>query len=290
MEFGAADRESAARWQEDCRDKLFELMMGGGRPVKAPLAPEVLQRIEIPHANYYLEEITLQVLPDRRAHCWLAAPVERKSPTVGVLAIHGHYGTGEQVVKGEGLYWYGRHLAEMGCVVIAPDVGSHDLQHSDWTLMGERVWDCLRALDYLAGREDVDPGRLAVAGLSLGGETAMYVGALDERLRLIDSSGWLTTISNLKNGHCPCWDFPGLEESFEFSDVFACVAPRTLICEMGERDDIFPMPNARKAFGEIRRAYEAFGAADALHFEVHPGGHLFNGRRFLHEISTMLNR
>ena len=102
--------------------------------------------------------------------------------------------------------------------------------------MGERTWDALRCLDYLVNLPEVDPDRLAVAGLSLGGETAMYVAALDERVKLACASGWLSTVANLENGHCTCYDFPGLKENFDFADIFACVAPRQLICELGEQE------------------------------------------------------
>jgi dienelactone hydrolase len=171
----------------------------------------------------------------------------------------------------------------MGYVVIAPDVGQHELQHTNWTLMGERVWDALRCLDYLETRPEVDRERLAVAGLSLGGETTMYVAALDERVKAACSSGWLTTVANMKNGHCPCFNFPGLEENFDFSDIFACVAPRPLVLELGEKERApggFPVSIGRGAFEEIRRAYRVFGADQKVQLTVHPGGHVFIGRDF----------
>jgi len=40
-----------------------------------------------------------------------------------------------------------------------------------------------------SSRPDVDTNRLAVAGFRSGGETTMYVAALDERLKLACSSG-----------------------------------------------------------------------------------------------------
>lgn len=86
-----------------------------------------------------LEELTPQSLPDRRVHVWLAVPKLRRGKVGAMLAINGHGGTGEEVVRGLSLYWYGRALAEMGYVVIAPDVGQHELQHRHWTLMG-RCW------------------------------------------------------------------------------------------------------------------------------------------------------
>src|SRR5262245_18392240 len=121
--------------------------------------------------------------------------------------------------------------------------------------MGERVWDALRCVHCLVTRTEVDPDRVAVARLSLGGETTMYVAALDERIMAACSSGWLTTVENMKRGTCPCWNFHCLEEYFDFLYVFACVAPRPLVCEIGEQERApggFPVDVARKAFAEIR--------------------------------------
>ncbi|MBK9140023.1 MAG: acetylxylan esterase [Verrucomicrobia bacterium] len=281
LAFSAASADEARDWQLTARARLTELMLGGRVPDRVPLAAQVLREIPMPAGGYRLEEVMLQTVADRRARVWVASPLAPGGKVAGILALHGHGGSGEQVVRGEGLYWYGRALAEMGYVVVAPDIGQHDLQHAHWTLMGERVWDALRCVDYLAERADVDPERMAVCGLSLGGETAMYVGALDERLKLVVSSGWLTTVANMKQGHCPCWNFPGLEQHFDFADIFACVAPRVLVCELGDKERApggFPVEIGKATFAEIRRAYQAFGATDAAVLSVHPGGHVFNGR------------
>jgi hypothetical protein len=276
-------KEGTTRWQQEAREKLFALMMGGKKPQAVPAAPRVLRRIEVPRSGYVLEELSLQSLPDRRLHAWLAVPRKPTGRVGAVLALHGHGGTGEQVVRGQGLYWYGRALAEMGYVVIAPDIGSHDLQHAGWSLMGERVWDALCCLDYVVTRPEVDPNRLAVAGLSLGGETTMYVAALDERIKAACSSGWLTNVANMKHGHCPCWNFRGLEEHFDFADVFACVAPRPLVCEIGEKERApggFPVEVARKAFDEVQQGYRVLGAEKRVYLDIHPEGHVFHGAHF----------
>jgi hypothetical protein len=283
MRFQADSPAEAQVWQRRAREKLFALMMGGQQPARCALEPKVLRRVELPALNCVLEELTLQTLPDRRAHVWLARPVQPKGKVGAVLAINGHGGSGEQVVFGQSLYWYGRQLMEMGCVVIAPDVGQHELQHTNWSQMGERTWDALRCLDYVATLPEVDPERLAVAGLSLGGETTMYVAALDERLKVACSSGWLTTVANMKTGHCPCFDFPGLEENFDFADIFACVAPRILVCELGERERApggFPVPIGQQALAEIRPAFRVFNADSNLTLTVHPGPHVFTGKDF----------
>ncbi|NOS71821.1 MAG: hypothetical protein HOP33_18065 [Verrucomicrobia bacterium] len=281
--FIAVDNAQAEIWQNQARQRLFKLMMGGDKPQRLPLETKILQHAESPNGGYGLEEVSFQSLPDRRVHAWIALPKHFAGKVGAVLALHGHGGTGSQVVRGEGLYAYGRALAEMGYVVISPDIGQHELQHTNWTLMGERTWDALRCLDYLETRPEVDSSRLAVAGLSLGGETTMYVAAMDERIKAACSSGWLTTVANMKNGHCSCWNSPGLEENFDFADIFACVAPRPLVLEIGEKERApggFPVAIARPAFSKIRAAYGAFGAETNAVLDVHPGGHVFHGEEF----------
>lgn len=294
MRFEAKTPDEARSWQKRARQKLFELMMGGRKPERSPLNPEIIKHEESTDGGYTLEEMTLQSLPDRRVHLWVARP--KRVPEGGlsaVLALHGHGGTGEQVVKGQGLYWYGKALVQRGFLVVAPDIGQHELQHENWTLMGERTWDSLTCLDYLCGLEVVNERKIGTVGLSLGGETVMYVAALDERIKIAVSSGWLTTIPNMKRGHCPCWNFPGLEENFEFSDIFACVAPRPLVLEIGRKEKApggFPVEIAVKAFQEIRRAYRVFGAEERCVLDVHDGGHVFHGELAFEWIERYLRR
>jgi hypothetical protein len=281
MQFKAQSPDEARRWQERARIKLFELMMGGKKPEKSPRNPELINRAVAPDGGYFLEELTLNSLADRKVHVWLAVPKEvPEGGLPGMLALHGHGGTGEQVVKGEGLYWYGKSLVQRGYVVASLDIGQHELQHEGWSLMGERTWDALACLDYLCSRPEVDETRIGTAGLSLGGETVMYVAALDERIRVAVSSGWLTTIANMKKGHCPCWNFPGLEEHFDFSDIFACVAPRHLMMQIGRQERApggFPVEVAQGAFKEIQVAYRALRAEERCVLDIHDGGHVFNG-------------
>lgn len=294
MQFRAETPDSALLWQERAREKLFELMMGGSRPERPPLNPRLIKSEEPPNENYLLEEIKLNSLPDREVHAWLAIP--KRTPEGGspaILALHGHGGSGEQVVRGEGLYWYGKALAQKGYVVISLDIGQHELQHENWTLMGERVWDALACLDYICNRPEIDKDRIGTVGLSLGGESVMYVAALDERIKIAVSSGWLTTIANMKQGHCPCWNFPGLEENFDFSDIFACVAPRPLVMEIGRLEEApggFPVEIAQSAFKEIQKAYEVFGAKERCLLDIHDGGHVFHGKKAFEWIDRTLSK
>jgi len=277
LRFDAKTPDEARSWQNKARTRLFELMMGGSKPEKVSLNPSLIKREEFSGESYHLEEMTLDSLPDRKVHAWMAVQ-KRKSPAM--LVLHGHGGSGEQIVRGEGLYWYGKALAQKGYAIMTLDLGQHDLQHESWTLMGERIWDALVCLDYLSSHPDVDSQKIGTAGLSLGGESVMYVAALDERLKVAVSSGWLNTIANMKQGHCPCWNFPGLEESFDFSDIFSCFAPRPLVMEIGRQERApggFPVEVAEPAFEEIKRTYKVFGAEDKCLLDIHDGGHVLHG-------------
>ncbi len=75
LKFRARTPEESASWQAAARQKLFVLMMGGKEPDRLPLEAKVLRRLEVPAEGYALEEISVQTLPDRRAHAWLARPI-----------------------------------------------------------------------------------------------------------------------------------------------------------------------------------------------------------------------
>ena len=145
--------------------------------------------------------------------------------------------------------------------------------------MGERLWDLIRCLEYLNTRAEVDPERIGCAGLSLGGEMAMWLGAMDTRIQATVSAGFLTTVENMRQGHCPCWDFPGFTENFDFADIYSLMAPRPLQCQIGELERApggFPVSIAEKALAEIKAAYGVFGKAPKADLVVHPAGHIFD--------------
>src|SRR5690606_8773461 len=85
------------------------------------------------------------------------------------------------------------HLAvlhEGGFAVLALDPRGHGRSTGrgmDWGWYGEA--DIAAAVTYLAGRADVDAGRIAVVGLSMGGEQAIGAAGADERIRAVVAEG-----------------------------------------------------------------------------------------------------
>ena len=115
------------------------------------------------------------------------------------------------------------------------------------SLQGIRVWEILQALDYLGGRPDVQPDRIAVAGLSMGCEHAMYVAALDERVRAsVLSCGPRAIIPDAKHiSWCACLFSPGIFNEMDWPDITALIAPSPIQLQFGDVDYI-PLDLARE--------------------------------------------
>jgi acetyl esterase/lipase len=141
--------------------------------------------------------------------------------------------------------------------------------------MGERLWDLKRCVDYLRKLPEVDPSRIGCAGLSLGGEMAMWLGAMDERIAATVSCGFLTMMDQMEQNHCMCWKFDGLRALVDFPDIYALIAPRPLQCQNGlkEPDTQFTVPLARRALAEIESIYRDLGALDKATLVAHEGAH-----------------
>jgi dienelactone hydrolase len=159
--------------------------------------------------------------------------------------------------------------------------------YTDFEEDGERTWDVMRALDYALGRGDVDPARVVVTGLSLGGQVTTYVGALDPRIAVTIPAGFSPDMSVIKyrGPHCWPWAFADLREMIDWSDVLAMIADRPLIVITGQQDPGFssfpqhesflpgvPLMQARFAADKqvIRRARVAGGPI--WHY-LHPQAH-----------------
>jgi hypothetical protein len=147
------------------------------------------------------------------------------------------------------------------------------------TMTGWRVWDAMRALDYLQTRPEVDGARLATMGISGGGLTSLFTGALDERVTVCVVSGYLNTFADsvLSIHHCVDNYAPGLSALCEMADVAGLVAPRALYAESGSRDPIFPLTAFQATAREVASRYAAAGVPDRFAWDVFDGEHRWDG-------------
>ena len=160
------------------------------------------------------------------------------------------------------------------------------------TLMGERVYDVDRGLDYLAARGDVDMQRVGIMGNSGGGTISVFAGALLPRLAFAMPSCYFCTFrdSIMSIYHCADNYVPGLLKFAEMADVLGLFAPKPVVIVAGRKDPIFPIAATRKAFRDLKRIYRAAGAADRCHLVEGQAGHRFYATQAWPVMLKELNR
>lgn len=277
MKYTTRSAGAAEVWQRDVRTRLFRLLklddLVASR-TQIVLAPRVI-RTESKDA-YDEREIEINATPQRRMRVLVTFPKSTQGPRPAVVCIHGHGGDRRSVHDRQSIYkGFAAELAARGYVTIAANVGQHKVYENNRTLMGERLWDLMRCVDYLVSTSAVDRNRIGCAGLSLGGEMAMWLGGMDTRVAATVSSGFLTRMDQMEQNHCMCWKLPGLRELVDFADIYALTAPRALICQNGAKEppSQFPPSLARDALTDIQAIYTDMGKPDNVALFVHDGGH-----------------
>lgn len=147
------------------------------------------------------------------------------------------------------------------------------------TLPGWRVWDAMKAIDYLLSRPEVDPEKIAVLGISGGGTITLLTSCLDTRVSACVVSGYFNTFrdSILAVDHCVDNYVPNILSLCEMPELAGLLAPRLFFAESGAQDPIFPLAGFERAITRAHEIYSLFGAKDNFGFEVFMGGHVFNG-------------
>jgi hypothetical protein len=147
------------------------------------------------------------------------------------------------------------------------------------SVVGIRVWDAMRAVDYLETLKDADTSRLGAMGISGGGMHTFFSTALDKRIKACVISGyfsqWRQSILSLD--HCTCNFVPGLLKLGELSDLAGLIAPRPCLVENADHDQFFPLAGVKKAIAESRKAWQAFGKPELLETDIFEGRHTVHG-------------
>jgi hypothetical protein len=146
-----------------------------------------------------------------------------------------------------------------------------------YTPAGAEAWNCIRALDYLESRPEVDGARMGVTGRSGGGAYSWWVAALDDRIKVAAPVAGITdleshVVDGVVEGHCDCmfmvnthrWDYPL---------VAALVAPRPLLICNSDKDTIFPLNGVYRLHSKVARIYKLHNAADKLGLLITEGPH-----------------
>ncbi|UQZ35806.1 dienelactone hydrolase [Paenibacillus sp. PK3_47] len=301
-----------AQWRDKLAAGLTE-RLGGFPDSRAELQPVLLERVEC--SGYTRERIEITTYEGLRMPLYLLVPAQpAASPRPAVLAIHGH-GYGSREITGlmpdgsdredePGLHKdFAVSLVKQGFVVAAPELlgfGDRRLQEdlasgepgrnscfrlssallmAGQTMAGYRIYETMRALDYLQSREEVHGGRIGIMGISGGGLVAGFTAALDERIACAVVSGYANTFADsiLTRNHCLDNYIPGILLESEMPDLLGLIAPRGLFLESGDADHLFGPEGARKALARLQLIYSAAGSGGNVEADFFTGGHEIHG-------------
>ncbi len=315
LAFRAQTLDEWQAWRTALRSRLTECL--GGFPTEhCDLTSQVAEVVE--EADYRREKVYFYSEHGVAVPCYVLTPRSVAPPYRPVIALHGHGSNGARLIVGlttsdgeqahvrELNYDYARQLARHGFMVFAPTqramgermeqpafrsgdgpwVKSCDMVTSVGLLLGRttlglRLWDVMRTIDYIRTRPEARTDGLGCLGLSGGGTTTLYASALDERITCVVISGYLCTFraSIMSIVHCPDNYIPGILRYAEMADICALIAPRPLLIEHGEQDNIFPIEGTRQAYEQVARIYAFLGHSDRLDADFFPAGHRFSGRK-----------
>ena len=293
------------RWRAQVRRTLTTLL-GPVERETGPVSARVLSEEERP--GYLLQKISFRTLPDVLNIAYLLIPEKRQGRVPAVICLQGH-STGCHISIGKPIYPQdrksiggGRDIAvqavrrgyvalalEQRCFgerrerlqkVVSPH-GCHDaVMHSlmlGRTMIGERVSDVMRAVDFLTQQEFVDPCAIVCTGNSGGGTVTFYAACLDRRISVAAPScafcAWEDSIMRIY--HCADNYVPRGLCSFGMEDLACLIAPRPLVVIAGAEDPIFPLAGVKKAFSTVRRIYCRAGAPDRAVLAVGKEGHRY---------------
>ena len=264
---------------------------------RVPLEPAVQARPE--GDEYKVEQFSFAVEAGERVPGLLFKQLAAQAKQPVVIVLHGTGGSKE------GLIPRLRQLAAKGFIAIAIDGRHHGARASATTdglpayqsailrayrtgreqpFLFDTVWDVMRLIDYLETREDVDPRRIGLTGISKGGMETYLAAAADPRIAVAvpmigvqsfawaldhgawDSRAWtlreavVAAAQDAKKGVDAAFmrSFydrvaPGVRDRFDGPAMLPLIAPRPLLVINGDSDPRTPVAGVRQCIAAAQR-------------------------------------
>lgn len=261
---------------------------------KTPLNPRITGIIK--RSGYRIEKIIFESYPDCLVTANLYIPEKFDPPFPAVLGSCGHSLAG----KAEPRYQeFCQRLVHNGFLVLIYDpfsqgerdqytslpknsllrrgcCAAHNMMGKQMQLLGEffgtwRLWDGIRALDYILTRQEIDRNFIGVTGNSGGGTMTTWLWPNERRLKAAAPSCFISPFRyNIENEmpqdieQCP----PGiLGQNIEIADFFIARAPDPLIL-LGQKYDYFDIRGFKEICEEVRKFYKIFGAEENFDYFI----------------------
>lgn len=278
------------------RKQILDSMQAamGILPAENAVAFETIWIDSLQTASYTRFSISFLAAKDERLTAYLYIPNQKKSTGLfpAMIALHETDAIGKRSVDGQGVnknLAYAKELAERGFMVIAPDypsfgdLGNYNFD-SDRYQSGtmKSIVDNMRCIDWLLQSDDVDKNRIGIIGHSLGGHTALFTAAFDDRIKVTVSSCGFTLFSHYNigadaekyyGGRLGPWAQPrympllrekyhldGSKFPFDFDEVIAAIAPRAAFCSAPLQDKNFDVDGVKMAIENLHPVYHLLNA------------------------------
>ena len=148
------------------------------------------------------------------------------------------------------------------------------------TWPGVVSWDDRRTVDYLLTRPEVDPERIGCQGVSMGGYRALFLTALDARVRAGCIAGFMSTVRPMLKRHVDSHSWvhylPGLHRHLDWPDLAGMAAPRGLLVLQCAQDGLFPPEGMRESVEKIETLFAKAGCPDQFTGRFHEGPHQYS--------------
>ncbi len=288
------DLETWEKKRGTYRKQLFEMLGLSPLPPKTDLKPQITNSTT--SDGIIVENVTFQSRPGLHVTGNLYRPVKQEGKIPAILYVCGHGSVKKNGINYGSKSHYQHHgawFARNGYVCLTIDTlqlgeieGLHHGTYREgmwwwlsrgYTPAGVEAWNCIRALDYLQSRPEVNGDKLGVTGRSGGGAYSWWISAIDERIK---ASVPVAGITNLKNyvidgaveGHCDCM-FMVNTYQWDYAQVAALVAPRPLLISNTDKDSIFPLDGVVDVYRETMKIYELYGVPRNLGLQITEGPH-----------------
>ncbi len=316
LPFTATTPEEAAAWAKKARPRLQKLL-GDFPKVSGPVKTRTIEERKFP--GYTRTKMEMDLYPGLTAIAYYLLPDDLPAKGPAVLASPGHGNSVDDIVggpDGEGYPGdYALECVQAGLPTLALEqIAFGERRHAEAiqekphggtsciapagaalmlgrTLLGYRVVECRRAVDWLSARPEVDPKRIGMTGISGGGNTTFFTMCLEPRLRAALIAGYFNTFRDSVYSIYHCTDnfIPQVLRWFEEPDLVGLIAPRPLFVMQGEDDPLFALKGFKEGVKKCKEIYKVLGAPKSFDSHIYPGVHEWNGTQGVPWLVRMLN-
>jgi cephalosporin-C deacetylase-like acetyl esterase len=288
---------SLEQWEKrrvELRRQLWNSMGNFPLENRPPLNARITGTID--HGDHVVEKVLYESMPGLYVTALAYVPKHIEGRAPAVICVNGHWPDAkcQDLIQRRCI-----SLARMGVIAFCQDVigtgerraynGSPPQWYHgffrgatpwivDRSLLGYIMFECIRALDYVSTRPDVDPKRIMCTGASGGGKQSMFFAALDDRLAGAVPVCYISSYQAHMGATACVGEVPvGILRYANQWEILGLHAPRPLLCIAASRDTPVFLP--REMYVTLERTkqiYRLYGAEQQVRRAEVDSGHDYN--------------